>query len=206
MKLLWKVGVSLSMLVGSKPAEPDETGDLMARHLGGDPHAFPQLMEPFKADLWGFLRNHVRGRQDAEDLFQEICLKVHRNISSLKDPQKFRSWLFSIALNAVRSFFRKRQLVAVDAPVLEALDQRHLAAGDHPEKALARSETMHHLRVCLQQLPERDRQVLLLEVMGDLPQKDIAEQLDLNLNTVKTILRRARIKLARMMVEMEQGK
>lgn len=204
MKLLLDLCVSLVNLAtfvgGSKP----EVSELMARHAQGDSEAFPQILEPFKSDLWGFLYNHIGERQDAEDLFQEICLKIYRNLSRLKDPTKLRSWIFSIALNTVRSFFRKRQLVAVDESVLVALE----GAGGHseqPEKALLADEKMNHLRKALAQLPERDRKVLLLEVMGELPQKDIAEQLDLNLNTVKTILRRARIKLARMMVEKERG-
>lgn len=181
-----------------------EIGNLILRHVQGDPQAFTKLLDTLRADLWGFLRNHVRKREDAEDLFQEVCLKVYKNLASLNEPEKFRSWIFSIALNSVRSFFRKQKLVAVDEPVLQALDSESLHA-DQPEKAMARSEELTLMRRCLAKLPERDRQILLLEVMGEIPQKEIADQFDLNLNTVKTILRRARIRLARMMVELERG-
>jgi len=202
MKLLWSVRVSLLTLLDGSYAR-NEVGKLMSRHLKGDPHAFRLLLEPVRGDLWGFLYNHIGGKQDAEDLFQEICLKVYRNLAKLQDPSKFRSWLFAIAMNSVRSFYRKRQLVAVDSPTLEALAPKDEPENPSPQKSLEVSQSMDHLRKCLAQLPERDRQILLLEVMGDLPQKEIASQFDLNLNTVKTVLRRARIKLARMMAEME---
>ena len=202
MKLLWRVRVSLLTLLDGSYAE-NEVGKLMTRHLEGDPHAFRLLLEPVRSDLWGFLYNHLGERQDAEDLFQEICLKVHQNLASLQDPSKFRSWLFAIAMNSVRSFFRKRQLVVVDSPTLEVLAPKTEPENPSPQKRLEISQTMGHLRQCLANLPERDRQILLLEVMAELPQKDIADQFELNLNTVKTILRRARIKLARMMAEME---
>lgn len=202
MKLLWSARVSLLTLLDGSYAG-NEVGNLMTRHLEGDPHAFALLLEPVRGDLWGFLYNHLGGKQDAEDLFQDICLKVYRNLGKLQDPTKFRSWLFAIAMNAVRSFYRKRQMVLMDSPTLEVMAPDDEPENPTPEKLLEVSQSMSHMRQCLAQLPERDRKILLLEAMGELPQKEIADHCELNLNTVKTILRRARIKLARMMAEME---
>jgi len=170
---------------------------LMDAGRKGDREAYAQLLDRYKQDLWGYLVNHLRKREDAEDLYQEISLKVFGHLGELRDPARFRSWLFSIAVNAVRSFYRKKK------PVLD--DERLALEAANPDQTplavLERHERGKLLRRCLKQLAEREREVLLLDVMAELPQADIAQQLDLNLNTVKTILRRTRIKLARMMTE-----
>jgi len=175
----------------------------MRAHLNGDPKAFGRILESYKGHLWGYLVNHVQRHQDAEDLFQEINLKVLENLGKLRDPSRFRSWLFSIAMNSVRSFYRKVTPFSLDGE--DNAGARLVSAADGPQKTLEKSERTLLLRRCIQQLPERDRQVVLLNNMAELAQQDIADQLNLNLNTVKTIIRRARIKLARMMAEVTHG-
>jgi len=186
-------------------SDSGDIGVLVKAHQDGDPLAFGLLLERFKADLWGYLVNHIQRRHDAEDLYQEISLKLLKNLGRLKDPDKFRSWLFAIAVNAVRTFFRRKPFFSIEG---SAGDDGGSAAGfepadqkETPEAGLARKQQLETLRRCLMHLPVRDREVLLLDTMAELPQQEIAAQLGLNLNTVKTILRRTRIKLARMMIE-----
>lgn len=77
--------------------------------------------------------------------------------------------------------------------------------GQGQEEAVTVRERFDLLGRCLQRLPQRDREVLILATMSGLPQQDIADQCNMNLNTVKTIIRRAKIKLARFMTEVEYG-
>jgi len=183
--------------------------DLLITQFGsGDPDAFTALIAPLKSDLWGFLINHTKSVSDAEDLFQEICLKIAKKINTLKNRSRFRSWVFSIAINSVRSFYRGPK------PVLQTIDNSQngnfpamelKSCQADPEKQLAHREKLAFLKSCMAELPKKDRELLLLDAMGDLPQKDIATMMDLNLNTVKTLIRRARIKLARRMAEVCGG-
>lgn len=155
-------------------------------------------------DLWGYLLHHVANRSDAEDLFQEVNLKALEHLHSVREPERFRPWLFSIAMNSVRSFFRRRRPESLDAREEEGSLQLASAAPS-AQAQLEHDQQLRLLRSCLAKLPERDRDILLLEVMAELPQKDIAQQLDLNLNTLKTLTRRAKIKLARLMAEANDG-
>ena len=170
---------------------------LMEAGQNGDREAASRLLDRYKQDLWGYLVNHLPIREDAQDLYQEISLKVLGHLGEVRDPGRFRSWLFSIALNAVRSFYRKRRPILDEERIAREPDR----GDNHPHAVLERRERLRLLRRCMALLGERDREVLLLDAMAELPQADIAKQLDLNLNTVKTILRRARIKLARLMTE-----
>ena len=176
---------------------------ILNAHLRGDSKAFDRLLAEFRGDLWGFLVNRVKTHQDAEDLYQDICMKVHQNLHKLQEPDKFRSWLFSIALNSVRSFFRKKPRFAL-VESEDVLAKERVGDPDARE-AMEQKEHLLLLRRCIHQLPERDREVLLLNTMAELPLHEVAEQLALNLNTVKTILRRTKIKLARMMAEVAHG-
>ncbi len=175
-----------------------KTTNLIVAHKQGDPRAFEMLLEDFKGDLWGYLVNRVHGTHDAEDLYQEICMKVLKNMGTLREPSRFRSWLFAIAANAVRSFFRAKPNHVFE----EERDALKLPSPNaSADNNLVRKQQLVQLRRCIHALPERDREVLLLDVMAQLPQQDIAGKMDLNLNTVKTIIRRSKIKLARMMAE-----
>lgn len=176
---------------------------LLKAHTDGDPRAFPRLLDGVKNDLWGYLVNQVQMRQDAEDLYQEISLKAYKNLKRLRDPTKFRSWLFSIAVNSVRSFFRRKPMLSLETLGGEEAGSAREITQDKRDmvRDLELEEELYRLRHCIQDLPEREREILLLEVMAELPQKEIADRLGLNLNTVKTIIRRSKIKLARMMVE-----
>ncbi len=178
---------------------------LMQAHLNGDASAFDRILETYKNDLWGYLVNHVRRRQDAEDLYQEINLKIFNKIGTLRDPGRFRSWVFSIAMNAVRSFYRQKQPISLDQESGEVRLEALISPLATPLGDLERDQQLNLLRQCILKLPERDREILLLDVMAEWPQQQIAEEMELNLNTVKTILRRARIKLARMMAEVCHG-
>ncbi len=192
---------------GRKPL-PDSSlniATLMEAHQQGDPHAFESLLQCFKGDLWGYLVNRVHTHQDAEDLFQEICLKVLKNLGSLREPARFRSWLFSIAMNTVRSFFRKKAVIKAFPGEAGNPETDPPSREPGAQARLESREELQRLRQCIHALSERDREVLLLDAMAGLPQQDIARQLGLNLNTVKTIIRRSKIKLARMMVEVAHG-
>lgn len=183
---------------GMVSEKPDELLTLLRAHCAGDHDATGRISAVYQQDLWGFLVNHLPNRADAEDLFQDVNLKILTHADQVRDGSRFRSWVFSIAHNAVRSHFRKKKPVQGD----EGFEQRIPADGvGNPHLHLVRGERAAQLRQALTRLPQRDREILLLDTMAEMPQQEIADQFELNLNTVKTILRRARIKLARYMTE-----
>lgn len=187
----------------SEPLAP-----LVSSYQAGNKDALERLLLELRRDLWAFLLNHGLARADAEDLFQEICMKISRKIKTLKKPEACRSWVFAIALNSVRSFCRRRVVVSVPWEDEPMQSSQHCAVGRaplNPEQSLQRSERMKALRTAIGRLSSRDREVLLLDTMAEMPQKEIAQLLGLNLNTVKTVIRRSKIRVARYMVEAQHG-
>ena len=192
----------------SLDAEPMETvvnldeRHWLARHCRGDRDAFGELMNAYQAPLYGYLVRCGVPAASRDDVFQEIFVKVHLAAASYQPSRPLRPWLFTIAANSVRNYLRDegRRRGAGDTPA----DSRPSA--DHGPQALAEiDETVAWLEQALPHLPLEQREVLLLASVGGLRLQDIATVLDIPLNTVKTLTRRARLSLAKALAEHDSG-
>ncbi len=176
---------------------------LVLEAMSGQTGALNALIEQVQSDLWGFLRGRLRRTEDAEDVYQETWMKVTKEIRNLRDPSRFRSWLFAIAINAVRSSTRRPRGLNFSIDATDDVDSfGEIQSHDpSPQQQTLAKERFEKVTRALHTLSDKQRETLLLEAVGDLPQKDIAELVGDNLNTVKTNIRRARIRLARKLVE-----
>ncbi len=185
-------------------AEPLETvvnldeRNWLARHCRGDRDAFTQLMNAYQSSVYGYLVRCGVPSASRDDVFQEIFVKIHLAAASYQPSRPLGPWLFTIAANSVRNHLRdeSRHRRFDNTPT----DSR--PSGDHGPQALAEiDETIAWLEHALPSLPLEQREVLLLGSMGGLRLQDIATVLDIPLNTVKTLTRRARIGLAKSLAE-----
>ena len=166
----------------------------LARHCRGDRDAFAKLMKAYQSPVYGYLVRCGVGHAHRDDLFQEIFVKIHLAAASYQPSKPLRPWLFTIAANCVRNHLRDEGRRRGAGPI--RADSRPSA--DHGPQALAEiGETVAWLEQALPRLPLAQREVLLLGCVGGLRLQDIATVLELPLNTVKTLTRRARLNLAR---------
>ncbi len=170
----------------------------LARHCRGDRDAFAQLMNAYQAPVYGYLVRCGVGPAHRDDVFQEIFVKIHLAAASYQPSKPLRPWLFTIAANTVRNHLRdegRRRGAGHVQP-----DSRPSA--DHGPQTLAEiGETVAWLEQALPRLPLEQREVLLLGCVGGLRLQDIATVLELPVNTVKTLTRRARLGLAKALAE-----
>ena len=169
----------------------------LSRHCRGDASAFPALLEAYRRPVYGYL---VRGgvpEADRDDIFQNIFLKIHAAAENYDPSRPLGPWLFTIVANTLRNHFRAQAVpikwVPRDDP-RDPLDPPDPNPG--PEHIAAVRETVAWLEQALLDLPMVQREVLLLVTIAGLGQQDVANSLNLPLNTVKTHLRRARLALA----------
>ena len=100
-----------------KRAEADErsknttfpTVELVEKAQAGDQTAFHRLVDHYQPEIYRMIYYRSRSQMDAEDLTQDVMLKAFKNIGRLKSPEVFRSWLYRIAVNRVRDYYRKIQ-------------------------------------------------------------------------------------------------
>ena len=181
----------------------DEDADvrLMLLVQKGDANAFEELVLRYQNRLLGVLE-HLVGRKDlAEDLAQEVFLRVYRARASYQPHAKFSTWLFTIAnnlaSNARRSLARRRE-VHIDQRGSEGftgdpLAQLALAAsGLMPNRQLDNVEACSMVQQAIQGLNDRQRMAVLLAKFEDMSYAEIAEVMQLSPQAVKSLISRAR--------------
>lgn len=166
---------------------------LLQRHLRGDPQAFDLLLERLGGPVWALIcRSGVRG-PDREDLYQEVFVKVHRSAATYQPDRPLQPWVLAITINTVRSWHRQRQVRRL---LHLAQPPERASRGPSSHQVVEARESARWLDERIADLPPAQREVLLLCSVEGLPQQDVADLLDVPVNTVKTHLRRARLRLA----------
>ena len=156
---------------------------LMLAFQHGSREAFEELYTRYRGPLYGFFRRRLNSELRAEDLAQETFLAVIRGVERYEPRALVRTYLYAIALNLLMSERRKH---SHDGPDLESVAEPAMQPA--PERKLWVSEG-------LQKLDEMEREILMLREYEQLSYGEIAEVLQLPLNTVRTRLFRARMAL-----------
>jgi RNA polymerase sigma-70 factor (ECF subfamily) len=128
---------------------------------------------------------------DADDVLQEVLLKVWCHLSTFRSQSSFRTWMTSVAINeALQSYRRERRRPVFQAP--GDLDS-FASPTESPLQSLARAETTQVVRKAIVELPSKYRQVLILREFKQLTAREVAQSLQLTIPAVKTRLFRARL-------------
>lgn len=194
------MNLASSELASETPEERRDVVDLeertwLARHRRGDASAFPALMAAYRRPVYSYLVRGGVAEADRDDVFQAIFLKIHAAAGSYDPARPLAPWLFTIVANSVRNHHRDRPR-ASSSTGSEDGPPDPLDPNPGPEHIASARETLAWLEGALTALPTAQREVLLLTAIVGLCQQDVAQALDLPLNTVKTHLRRARLALA----------
>jgi RNA polymerase sigma-70 factor (ECF subfamily) len=183
--------------------EAHETDDaLVAQAQGGDTAAFGQLVERHQDTLFNGISRLVRRREDAEDLTQEAFVKAFRGIGRFQGRAKFTTWLYSIAMNVVISYRRRKGAQRRGNPISlhEGADPdgRPIDATDpgrQPEVVAEHREVRERIEDGIAQLDEEHRTVVVLRDIQGFDYETISDLLACPVGTVKSRLHRARLAL-----------
>jgi RNA polymerase sigma-70 factor (ECF subfamily) len=176
----------------------------MLRVREDEPSAFEELVERYQSRLVGVLHHLVGNAEEAEDLAQEVFLRVYRARKRYRARCKFSTWLFTIANNLALNALRARQrkpvvpLPAHDSGPLGARPVEQLVAdssGNQPVRRLQQQELAAIIRQALDGLNERQRMAVLLNKFEEMNYAEIAAVMGLTTKAVKSLLCRARTNL-----------
>jgi len=168
---------------------PDE--QLMLAYRQGDSGAFEALYARHKGPLFRFVLRAVRERGQAEELFQEIWMRVIEARGRYEARAKFTTWLYTIAHHRLTDHWRKRGLRVVDAEDVDPPAPR----GDEPEARAAGRQDLQRLAAALAALPELQREAFLLHAEAGMTAVQIAAATGANEEAAKSRLRYALGKL-----------
>lgn len=185
-----------------------EISDVIARAQRRDPAAFDVLIERYSPRLYGYFYRVTGRRADAEDLLQELFVRLVSTIRQYEDQGRFEAWLFCIATNLVRDRIRRvrvsrevrQETIGADRTD-EALRQRADNLQPQPSDRLHRTEELDRLQWALGQLSEPERMVVLLRHFSQMSFQEIADLMGTPLGTA---LARAHRGLARLREKMTE--
>src|SRR2546427_599046 len=166
--------------------------DLEDRLRRGDPRAFEELVIAYQHRVFGVALRMLRSRGEAEEIAQEVFLRVHRAVGDFRGEAKLSTWLYAITsrlcLNRLAS--GERRMAREGEESLE-----RLRADTDPAAHAERGELEAALQRAITELPEERRGVVVLRDFQGLSYEEIAAALDLPLGTVRSRLHRARMDL-----------
>jgi RNA polymerase sigma-70 factor (ECF subfamily) len=182
----------------------DDSG-IVAAHLNGDPQAFEELVDRYQRRLLNFVYRTIGDRERAEDLVQEVFIRVHRHLARFDQTKKFSTWIYTIASNLAKNELRNRSRNPL---VLFQTIKKNWEADHRPlqfEDPQNRPDDLYrkrHLRQLVDwsvaQLPEHHRVVFVLRELEGKTYEEIADITGCNLGTVKSRLNRARNRFAQL--------
>lgn len=153
--------------------------------------ALESLWTEMHQRLYRFILSRVSDEMVADDILQEVFLRIHTHLESVRDMDRLESWIFQIARNSIQDYYRaQRRNVSLEGSEIE-----DAWIADEPEEADAASELAPALHELVEALPERYRQALLLTEYEGLSQKQMAEQLGISFSGAKSRVQRARQKV-----------
>ena len=171
---------------------------LIQRVLDGDDTAFSTLVKKYQRSVHALAWRKIGDFHIAEDITQETFLKAYQKLPTLKEPQSFASWLYVIAANRCKAWYRKKRLwtqpleTASGAEIKRATYSGYVSAENERTTAEAQREVVKKL---LAKLQESDRTVITLYYLGGMTYEEISKFLGVSVAAIKNRLYRARNRL-----------
>lgn len=174
---------------------------LVDRFCSGDNTAFQELMERYKKKIYYIAYDITADHNDAEDVSQEVFIKMFRSIKTFRRDAKMSSWLYQITVNTcIDSLRRKSSKPKKFIDNIEKVNIKENPPGsglhaEAPERSAEVSIIQNHISQALEKVSPRERSVFVMRHYNDFKMNEIAEILNISVGTVKSLLFRAIKKL-----------
>ena len=191
----------------SPPEAADSTDALIEACLRGDQSAWNAIVSRYRRKVFNVAYTFVGRHDEAEDLTQDIFLKVFKALRTFDRRANFTTWIISVSRNLCIDHYRRvrKEREVVDRRV-DASEITPVAGGVDAFARLDRFDRRALLREALAALPETLRTAVAMRDLQELPYQEIARRLDLPDGTVKSRINRGRHELARQVLRIEQAR
>ena len=172
---------------------------LIRQYLDGDKKNFEEIVERYLKIIYNFVYRLIGNEKNAEDITQEIFLRVWKNIKKFDTKKSFKTWIFTIAKNASIDYLRKRKDIIMSTfdnedggnVVLDNIIDEELK----PDEIFALAKDKKTVELAMDKISIVQKEIIVLKYMNEMSLFEIAEIMDIPLNTVKSHHRRALIKI-----------
>ncbi|HOL62122.1 MAG TPA: sigma-70 family RNA polymerase sigma factor [Elusimicrobiales bacterium] len=183
-----------------------EDRELIESYLEGDEKAFEKLYEKYRMAVFNFIYSMVRNEEIANDIFQDVFIKVINGLSDYKDGN-FKAWIFQISRNAVMDYLKsaKNKNYALNIPLDEEIDgfslKDILPSDETPEKKFISEYESKRLYEALDKLSDDYREIIFLKHFSGLTFQEISDAIKVSIGTLLSRFKRAVEKLAEILKE-----
>lgn len=158
----------------------------LVEYRRGSVDSMGKLVEHFRRPLFGFILKMTEGREDAEEIFQEVWFRVIRNLDSYRE-KRFVSWLFRIAHNLIIDRARKAKPISDPHPLepgqKDKIEARIPSPGINPALQVEGRDLGQRIAAAVGRLPQEQKEVFLMRMEGDFPFREIARIQGTSINT-----------------------
>lgn len=185
--------------------DPEEKNDILGDNelvriiRENNPEKYAEIIERYQGKLFAYLYRLVGSREEAEDLLQDVFLKAYKNLHSYDTDRKFSSWVYRIAHNEAVNHIKRRSLKRFIPweDVTASRDKLEMSSDEaDAQDVWIRKETSQEVDEAINRLPFKYKQVLVLRYYSDKSYEEISEILGRPVNTVGTLINRAKKKLS----------
>ena len=164
--------------------------------MSDGPH-FKNVYDRHARMVFNLCLNYVQNREEAEEITQDVFVKVHDGLGEFRAEAALRTWIYRIAINCCLDHVKarkrkKRSLFALFKPVDRQVEQVVGSPFDHPGVQMEDSEAVERIFRHINALPAQQKSALLLKTMEGLSQNEVAEVLGISAKAVESLLSRAR--------------
>jgi len=178
--------------------------ELIISYLKGDEKSIEFLIDRYLKPIYSFVFRFIGDSTEAEDITQEVFVRMWKNIKKYDQERSFKTWIFSIAKNASIDFLKKKKAIPFSKFENEegenSLIDKLIVSNPLPSEIFEQNNIGSMLSSALKELLPKDRMILFLRYNDHFTFKEIAESLGEPLNTIKSRHRRALIRLKKLLI------
>jgi RNA polymerase sigma factor (sigma-70 family) len=182
--------------------------ELIASLKQGSEVAFKELVGVFKDRIYNTSLGFVQNSEDAEEITQDVFIKVFENINDFRGDARLSTWLYRIAVTGSLEFLRKKKRKKRAGLLISLFSRKdnewHQPDFNHPGIAAENKETAAVLFKAINQLPEQQQTAFLLQKTENLSQTEIADVMNTSVGAVESLLQRAKTNLRKLLEEYYQ--
>lgn len=176
----------------------DKESRLIKKAKSGNLEAFEQLILQYEKRIYNYCYRMTNSQEDAEDLAQEIFIKVYKNLKSFKGNSKFSTWIYRIAYNTCIDKYRKKEVATVSLTLNSDEEEKEIDLPSNdplPEERIVSREEYDVVCECISELKPEYKNAVILRDIQNYTYDEIAEILNIPLGTVKSHISRGRAAL-----------
>lgn len=176
--------------------------EVISLYINGKESALNIIINRHRSRIFGYILSKVRDKDTAEDIFQDVFIKIINSVKKGKynEEGKFIVWAMTITHNLIMDFFRKKKKNRFLKPtdefdIFDVISDQSL----NSEESLIKSQVIADLNILINELPDTQKQVLMLRYFSSMSFKEIAEKCDISINTALGRMRYALINIRKIM-------